>query len=268
MPAFRDFLVLLLNELSKIVNICPILPAPRPLLRSPGFAATLLLAAILLPLGGSAGAATPSAPTRLQDQADPYAGIYLGLGWAGGDDSDAYGGFEGGSFVAWEDVVVVKSGFEPGSGFTVECLGRAGAGGLALSYTRIAYDGHWRDAPGEAVSSAADMDLRLFLLHRRPLQLYGNAGLGFKWLVVREFDALDQEVSDAKFTDLGWNLGAGVLLFPTDRLMLECGMTWQAIDYTAVAPPGRNDWDSIEGGFTRGVTAFHVSLLFNFWTSD
>jgi len=95
-----------------------------------------------------------------------------------------------------------------------------------------------------------------------------SAGAGFKWLDVYDGATRGGKVGMARFTDFGWNLGAGaaVHLLPFRKdprggvgLALDLAAQRSWIRYTAVTPVD-GDWASIAGDVDGGGWSYRIGL--------
>jgi hypothetical protein len=215
---------------------------------------------------GAAAGTLLAAATSACALAAPRSGGYLEV--AGVRNRIAPADFDGQSYLSGGDVVVLLPSMDPGRGFLVAGGGQGGHGGGEISYTRVDHEAWLQGAHGSAVFHAVDLTVRAYAFPALRVDPFVTAGGGFKWLDVHDGASRGSEVGRARFTDFGWNLGAGVAvhLLPLRQdargamgLALDLAAQHSWIRYTAVTPV-KGDWASIAGDVDGGGWSYRIGL--------
>jgi hypothetical protein len=134
------------------------------------------------------------------------------------------GDFDGKTFLADAEEVIVLPEFDPGLGWSVG-VGKCGLLGTVLfSYAQSSHDVTFQGAAGDAVYHELGlMARRAFMVHSR-VQPDVESGAYYHWIVVRDGGATAEEkVGDARFTGVGFQLGIGATFHVTDRFYVAGG---------------------------------------------
>lgn len=130
----------------------------------------------------------------------------------------------------------VKSSLGFGIGF-----GRRFRSGLwSISYLASGHDVSFQDRKSTAVSHVIQLNSRTFLLKTSPLKIFAHFGLNFPWLKVYD-NAADKQglVCDATYLGVGVNVGTGLLVPISSRMLFSGSLIYRYIAYLYAKGPGR-----------------------------
>lgn len=100
---------------------------------------------------------------------------------------------------------------------------------LEVSYDRTRHSGSFLDGSGTATFQSINVDGRLFMLTRGPVQPHVVIGGAIPWLTIDDGSFLDERVGDGRFRGYGVNTEAGVTVYPHPRIGVGVGYAYRVM---------------------------------------
>jgi len=214
----------------------------------------LLVAIIALTLVAPDTSAVVRRP-RLADGV--YFGGLFGYQAIGGD-------FEGNSYISVpslnEQINIPE--IDGGMGFGIVGGVKRGRGALEVSYTHSSHDATHNNNGTDVVFQAFNFDAKYYPVPHLPTQPFLMVGLCVPWLKAENVSTYGSIVDDARFTGIGLNVGAGIMLKFTPRMALTSTVGYRWISYGTAkgASKEKIDIPNLNGS---GMM-FHAGLIFTF----
>ena len=187
-----------------------------------------------------------------------YFGGLIGYQSIGGD-------FKGNSYISVPSLGEQDNipEIDGGMGFGIVGGFKRGKGALEVSYVRSTHDGSYLGTATDVVFQAFNFDAKYYPLPYIPTQPFLLIGLSVPSLKAENVSNSGlYGIDDAKFTGIGLNLGAGILLKFTPRMALTgtVGYRWISYGWVKGASNEKIDISNLNGS---GMM-FHAGLVYNF----
>jgi hypothetical protein len=189
----------------------------------------------------------------------PYLGVVSSLGTTFEGNS-----FDGQHFLYDASQIVLIPRLGPTEGLGLVVGGRSRKAAIELSYVRAEHSASFDGSRLDVRSHVVNVDGKRFFASRFPAQPYISGGLAIPWIDVKDGSATMTSDGNATLLGVGFNVGAGVAIYPNPRVGLTLGYNYRVAVFPRVKgatgsfididdrfePVGRNGQVNLSASFT------------------